>query len=97
MYETSIKTKNGTEYQVRSCVSTTVGITSILYIEFIGYSLLDIVTAFSNAEETSYISGYVEGELKKEYRNYTNLIEAYVIAESKNVHIGLTATQEVLQ
>lgn len=94
--ELSVKTATGKEFEVRFAASTTAGITQLLYIEFIGYSMMDIVPVFSDANETSHIDGLVEGEIKKEFDGYTNLIEALVLADSQNIRIALTIPMEFL-
>ena len=40
--------------------------------------------------------GLIEGEVKKEYRGYVNLIEAIVLADSNNIRIALTVPMDVL-
>lgn len=92
----SCKTATGKEYEIRFMGATTIGVTNILYIEFINYKLADIVSIFSNERETNTIYGFVEGELQKTYQGYTNLIEAIVLAESGNIRIALTTVMEVL-
>lgn len=94
--EFSVKTATGKEFEVRFAASTTAGITQLLYIEFIGSSMMDIVSVFSNIDETSHIEGFAEGELNKQWNGYTNLIEAIVLAESGNVRIALAAPVDVL-
>jgi hypothetical protein len=94
--ELSCKTATGKEYEIRFMGSSVIGVTSILYIEFIGSSMMEFVPVFSNASETSLIQGLVEEEVQKEYRGYTNLIEAIVLAESQNIRIALTVPIDVL-
>lgn len=94
--ELSVKTATGQEFEVRFAASTTAGVTQLLYIEFVGYSMMDIVPVFSNTAETSHIEGYVEDELNKTWDGYTNLIEAIVLAESGNIRIALTVPMDVL-
>lgn len=94
--ERSIKTSTGKEFEIRFCGATVIGVTSVLYIEFIGKNMMEIVPVFSNFAETNYMQGLVLGEVKKEYRGYTNLIEAIVLAESGNIRIALTVPMEVL-
>lgn len=91
MYELSCKTASGKEFEIRFMGGTVIGTTSILYIEFIGKTMMDIVPIFSNPAETSYIQGLIEGKVNKEYKGYTNLIESIIIAESGNLRIALTA------
>ena len=95
--EQSIKTATGKEYEIRFCGATVIGVTSVLYIEFIGKSLVEIVNVFSNVNETNFLSGFVEGQLVKNFRGYTNMIEAIVLADSGNVRIALTVPMETLE
>lgn len=94
--ELSIKTATGKEYEVRFAGATTIGVAQVLYIELVGLSMIDVVTVFSDPSETNYIQGLIEGEVKKEYRGYVNLIEAIVLADSKNIRIALTVPMDVL-
>lgn len=94
--EMSCKTATGKEFEIRFMGSTVIGVTSVLYIEFIGKTMMEIVPIFSDVNETIYIQGLIEGEVDKEYRNYTNLIEAIVLADSNNIRIALTVPIEVL-
>ena len=91
MYESSVRTATGKEFPIRFIGGTTVGVTSVLYIEIIGHSMGEIVPVFSNPSETNFIQGLMEGEVVKEYANYTNLIEVIVLAETSNVRIALTS------
>lgn len=94
--EREIRTATGKTYGIRFCSSTVIGITSVLYIEFIGYNMMQIIPVFSNANETSYLEGLELGKVEKQYRGYTNLIEAIVLAESGNLRIALTVPMDVL-
>lgn len=94
--ELSIKTATGKEYEVRFAGATTIGVTQVLYIELVGIPMIEVVTVFSDTNETNYIQGLVEGEVSKEYRGYTNLIEAIVLADTQNIRIALTVPIEVL-
>jgi len=94
--EMSCKTATGKEFEIRFMGSTVIGVTSVLYIEFIGKTMMEIVPIFSDVNETIYIQGLIEEEVDKEYRNYTNLIEAIVLADSNNIRIALTVPIEVL-
>ena len=96
MYEKSCKTKSGKEYEIRFMGATVVGVTSVLYIEIIGHSLIELVSVFANPEETEIIQGLLDGEVSKTFRGYTNLIEAIVLAESQNVRIALTVPIDAL-
>ena len=93
-HEYSVKTATGKEYEVRWCGATVIGVTSVLYIEFIGYQMMQIVPVFSNADETSYIQGLEKGNVIQEYRGYTNLFEANILAESGNLRIALSVPIE---
>ena len=90
MYEYSCKTATGKEFEVRFIGATVIGVTSVLYIEFIGETMMGIVPVFSNPSETNYIQGLESGEVQKEYRGYVNLIESVVLAETGNIRIALT-------
>lgn len=94
--EKSIKTATGKEYEIRFAGTTVIGVTSVLYIEFIGYSMMDIVPVFSDTVETDHIEGLIDGELSKQWNGYTNLIEVIVLAESGNIRIALTVPIDVL-
>lgn len=94
--ELSIKTATGKEYEVRFAGATTIGVAQVLYIELVGLSMIDVVTVFSDPSETNFIQGLIEGEVKKEYRGYVNLIEAIVLADSNNIRIALTVPMDVL-
>ena len=94
--ELSCKTATGKEYEIRFMGSSVIGVTSILYIEFIGSSMMEIVPVFSDPNETASIYGYVDDELQKTFEGYTNLIEAIVLAESQNIRIALTVPIDVL-
>ena len=95
-YELSCKTATGKEFEVRFMGATVIGVTSVLYIEFIGYSMMDIVPIFTDETETNYIQGLGGGEISKEYRGYIKLIEAIVLADSDNIRIALTVPMDVL-
>lgn len=86
----SIETATGKEYEIRFMGATVIGVTSVLYIEIIGKTMMELIPVFSNPEETAVIKGFVEGELQKTYEGYTNLIEAIVLAESQNIRIALS-------
>lgn len=94
--ELSVKTATGKEFEVRFAGSTVIGVTSVLYIEFIGKTMMDLIPVFSDPNETTVIYGYVEDELQKTFEGYTNLIEAIVLAESQNIRIALTAPIDAL-
>lgn len=94
--ELSVKTATGKEYEVRFAGSTVIGVTSVLYIEFIGKTMMNLIPVFSDPNETTVIYGYVEDELQKTFEGYTNLIEAIVLAESQNIRIALTAPIDAL-
>lgn len=94
--ELSIKTATGKEYEVRFAGATTIGVTQVLYVELVGLSMIDVVTVFSDPLETNFIQGLIEGEVKKEYRGYVNLIEAIVLADSNSIRIALTVPIDAL-
>ena len=94
--ELSCKTATGKEFEIRFMGATVIGVTSVLYIEFVKASMTEIVSIFSNQRETKLIQGLAEGEVQKEYRGYTNLIEAIILAESNNLRIALTVPVDVL-
>ena len=77
--------------------ATVVGVTSVLYIELIGQEMIDIISVFSDPEETRSIQGLIEGEVKKEFNGYTNLIELIKLAESGNIRVALTQPMDVLE
>ena len=95
-FEYSVKTASGKEFEIRFMGATVVGITSILYIEFIGKTMMELMPVFSDEQETSHIYGLVNGNVEKEYRGYTNLIEFIVLADTKNIRIALTAPIDAL-
>lgn len=92
--EYSVKTFTGKEFEIRFMGATVVGVTSVLYIEFIGYGMMDLVPIFADKHETQMIYGLEKGEVKKEYKDYVNLIETIVLAESGNIRIALTANMD---
>lgn len=94
--ELSVITATGKEFEVRFAAATTAGVMQLLYIEFVGYSMMEIVSVFSDADETCNIDGLVAGEVSKKFVGYTNLIEAIVLAESGNIRIALTVPMDVL-
>jgi len=96
MYEKSCKTASGKEYEVRFMGSTVVGVTSVLYIEIIGHTLVELVPVFADPDETETIEGLIDGEVSKTFTGYTNLIEAIVLAESQNIRIALTVPMDTL-
>lgn len=96
MFEQAIKTATGKLFQTRFCAATTVGVTSVLYIEFIGYGMMDIVPVFSNKNETCYMEALIEDEVVKQYKNYTHLIESNILADNGNLRIALVAPVEVV-
>lgn len=87
--ELSVKTSTGKQFEVAHAVATTMGIQRMLYIEFIGYGMMDIVPVFSNTEETETIYGYVGEELNKTFVGYTVLGEAFIVPENGNLRIRL--------
>ncbi len=96
MDELSVRTATGKEFPIRFMGATVIGVTSVLYIEFVGKSMMEIIPVFSNTDETNFIQGLIGGEVSKEYRGHTDLIEAIVLAESGNLRIALTVPIDVL-
>ena len=88
--ECSVKTATGKEFNIRFMGATVIGITSVLYIEFVGYSMMEIVPVFSDQSETSFLQGIIDGEVEHEFKGYTTLIEAIILAETQNLRIALT-------
>ena len=91
-----VRTATGKEFNIRFMGATVIGVTSVLYIEFIGYSMMDIVPVFSNPNETTSMQGLIDGTVEREFKGYTNLIEAIVLAESQNLRIALTVPIDAL-
>lgn len=85
-----IRTKAGKEFNIRFMGATVIGITSVLYVEFVGYSMMEIVSVFSDPNETAFLQGVVDGKVEREFKGYTTLIEAIVLAETQNLRIALT-------
>lgn len=96
LMELSVKTSTGREFETRFAGATSAGITQILYIEFIGYSMMDIVPVFSDPTETVTIQGLIDGEVNRTFTGYTKLIESIVLAESGNIRIALVIPMEIL-
>ena len=94
--EYSVKTATGKEFKIRFMGATVIGITSVLYIEFIGYSMMDLVPVFSDPKETSFLQGIIDGIVEREFKGYTTLIEAIVLAETQNIRIALTVPIDAL-
>lgn len=87
--ELSVRTATGKEFEVQHCVETMFGMQSLLYIEFIGAGMMDIVPVFSDAHETATIYGCVDGDVSKTYTGHTVLAEAFVVPENGNLRIRL--------
>lgn len=85
-----VRTKTGKEFHIRFMGATVIGVTSVLYIEFVGYSMMEIVPVFSDQNETSFLQGVIDGKVEREFKGYTNLIEAIILAETQNLRIALT-------
>ena len=83
MFELSVKTATGKEFEVCYAVRSTIGMNRMLYIEFDGKSMMDIVPVFSDVNEISTIYGYVAGELTETYIGYTKLAEAFFVPENE--------------
>lgn len=93
--ELSVKTKTGKTFEVAHAVATTVGTQGMLYIEFIGCGMMDIVPVFSNTDETQTIYGYVGTSLDKTFTGYTILGEAFIVPENGNLRIRLDKPVEM--
>lgn len=91
--ELSVRTATGEEFDVDHCVSTSMGFTMLLYIEFVGYSMTEIFSAFSVPEKTITIYGLVDGEVQQTYTGYTKLAEIFIVPEN-NDHIRIRLEQE---
>lgn len=96
MYEMSCMTATGKEFEVRFMGATVVGVTSVLYIEIVGHDLVELVPVFADPDETETIKGLIKGKVSKTFTGYTELIEAIVLAESKNIRIALTVPMDTL-
>lgn len=96
MDEMYVKTMTGKKYRIRFMGATVIGTTAVLYIEFIGYTMMSIVPVFSDNRETSFLEGYVGNEPVKQFRGYTQLIEAIVLADSGNLRVALTAPMDAI-
>ena len=88
--EFSVKTNTGKEFIVDHCSSTIFDMRAFLYIEFIGYTMVEIFNVFSKSEETSVIYGYSNDKLSKTYKDYTELGEIFVVPGTNgNIRIRL--------
>ena len=96
MDEMYVKTMTGKKYKIRFMGATVIGTTAVLYIEFVGYNMMSIVPVFSDSRETSFLEAYVDGEPAKQFKWYTQMIEAIVLADSGNLRIALTAPMDAL-
>ena len=94
--ELSIRTAKGKEFSVRFCGATAIGMTSILYIEIIGKTMMDLVPVFSDKAETAVIEGLIAGDPVEQYRGYTNLTECNILADTGNIRIALQAPMREL-
>ena len=94
MDEMYVKTMTGKKYKIRFMGATVIGTTAVLYIELIGYTMMDVVSVFSDSHETSFLEAYVDDEPAKQFRGYTQMIEAIVLADSGNLRIALTAPMD---
>lgn len=92
--ELSVETNTGKVFEVAHAVATSMGMQMMLYIEFIGYGMMDIVPVFSDTNETSTIYGYVGEELNKTFIGYTILGEAFIVPENGNLRIRLDKPME---
>lgn len=91
-----VKTATGKQFQIRFMGATSIGVTSVLYIEIMGSSMTNIIPVFTDKNETFVLEGIVDGEPVKQFKGYTNLIEAIVLADSGNIRIALTAAVDAI-
>lgn len=82
-----IKTPTGKIYEVNICATIRQTYNSVLFIEFVGGTIPDIASKFSDATETSVIYEYVDDEPRKTLIGYTNLTEVSIM--DGNVRIKL--------
>ena len=91
-----VKTKSGKQFKVDHCVATMFNMQPLLYIEFIGYQMMDIVPIFSDVNENQEISAFVDDKLQQTYSNYTIFAEIFIVPENGNLRIRLDAPIQVL-
>ena len=96
MDEMHVKTMTGKKYTIRFMGATVIGTTAVLYIEFIGSTMMDIIPIFSDPKETAFLEGYMNDEPVKQFKGYTQMIEAIMLADSGNLRIALTAPMDAL-
>ena len=92
----AVKTAAGKLVQIRFMGATSIGVTSVLYVEIIGRSMMEIVPVFTDKNETFVLEGIVDGEPVKQFKGYTNLIDAIVLADSGNIRIALTTAIDAI-
>ena len=91
--ELSVQTKSGKMFNVDHCVATNIGYRRVLYIEFMGYSMVEIFGVFSDPNETQIIHGFVGEQDSKEYVGYTKLAEIFIVPED-DTHVRIRLEQE---
>lgn len=89
MYEKSVKTATGKEYEVRFSGVVGSGFQRVLYIDFTGGTMMDIVPVFANPNETRVITRFDNGERSLTYAGFTNLAEAFIVPDVGNIRIRL--------
>ena len=88
MEEIKVRTSTGKEFQVDHDVLGIIG-TPSLYIEFIDYTMMDIIPVFSDQNETKVIYRVINDKIEKTYNGFTKLCEANIMPESGNLRIRL--------
>ena len=82
---------NGTEYECPFCGLASVG---ILYVDILGVTLLDALTAFSVTDNTRHME-YIAGEETEAYDGYTKIIGVeYAYNDSRAVRVALRRPYE---
>lgn len=85
------KIANGTAYDCPFCGLASVG---ILYVDILGVTLLDALTAFSDSANTRHME-YISGEETKVYEGYTKIIGVeYAYNDSSAVRVALRRPYE---
>lgn len=85
------KITNGTAYDCPFCGLASVG---ILYVDILGVTLLDALTAFSASANTRHME-YVAGEETTVYDGYTKIIGVeYAYNDSSAVRVALRRPYE---
>lgn len=89
-----IKTPTGNTYEVNICATIRQTYNSVLYIEFVGGTIPDIVNRFSDTAETSVIYEYVDDEPKKTLIGYTNLTEVSIVDGNVRIRLETDSGEE---